>query len=472
MNYIKLAWRNLWRNTRRTLITASSILFAVFFVILMRSLQLGSYNLMINNTIESYMGFLQVQHKDYLDDPSIDNSFSFSDDLLNQLSNIEGIKSVVPRVESFTLASTGFQTKGVLVIGIDPVREKDLSDPEGKIVKYKITPDALEKIKSANISSEVIDKLSELLNNTYINLSSIQADLKLNKQQSHEYMPIISKYFAFHGKMFSADENAVLVSDRLARFLKVSVNDTIILMGQGYHGASAAGTFVVKGIIKIPAPDLDNKLVYMPLKAAQQFFDIQGQITSVSINLYDNSDKGMKKACAKVLSYLDKRTLVVKTWKEYNEVLFQQIQSDNQSAQIIIGFLYLVVFFGIFGTVLMMVHERRHEFGILISIGMKRFSLLLITMLEMFFMGLMGVISGIILSIPLLYLGSEYPVRLTGNLAQIMEEMGFEPLMPLEWIDSYVLWQGLIVALMVIFSCVYPLRKILTLNEVDALRSK
>lgn len=438
----------------------------------MRSLELGSYNLMINNTIASYMGYLQVQNKDYLDDPTLDNSFYCSDNLLNKLSAIEGIKAVVPRIESFTLASTGMQTKGVVVIGVDPLREKDLSNPEGKIVKYKITPDALEKLKSENISSDVLSKIKGLINNSYINLTAIQADLKLDKEQAQKYMPLFSEYFAYHGRMFSDDENAVLISDRLARFLKITVDDTVILMGQGYHGVNAAGTFAVKGIIKIPAPDLDNKLIYMPLKTAQEFFSMPGQITSVSINLLDNSDKGMKEARQKIMSYLDEQKMVVKTWKEFNEVLFQQIQSDNQSGKIIIGFLYLIVFFGIFGTVLMMIHERKHEFGILISIGMRRYKLLLITILEMSFIGIMGVLSGVAISIPILYMGSKYPVRLTGDLAQIMEEMGFEPLMPLEWIDTYILWQGLIVALMVIFSCIYPLRKILTINEVDALRSK
>jgi ABC-type lipoprotein release transport system permease subunit len=427
---------------------------------------------MINNTIESYMGFLQVQHKDYLDDPTIDNSFSFSEGLVSQLSTLKDIKAVVPRLESFALASSGLQTKGVAVIGIDPIREKELSNPEAKLVKYKITSDALEKLRSKRISPEIKNKLSELTNRSYINLSALQADLKLGRQQEQEFLPVFAEFFAYQGSMFSADERAVLVSERLARFLKISCGDTVILMGQGYHGASATGIFTVKGIIKIPAPDLDNKLIYMPLKIAQEFFDMEGKITSVSVNLYDNSDKGMKEARELLINRLSDNKLVVKTWKEFNEVLFQQIQSDNQTGQIMIGFLYLVVFFGIFGTVLMMVHERRHEFGILISIGMKRFKLLLITILEMLLMGLMGVISGIVLSIPLLYLGSEYPVKLTGNLAQIMEEMGLEAVMPLEWIDTYVLWQGLIVALMVIFSCIYPLRKIFTISETDALRSK
>ena len=120
MNYIKIAWRNLWRNKRRTVITTSSILFAVFFVVIMRSFQLGSYGLMINNTIESYMGFLQIQNEDYLDDKTIDNSFEGNAQFMANIKKIPEVKAVVPRLESFALASTGNQTKGVIVLGVDP----------------------------------------------------------------------------------------------------------------------------------------------------------------------------------------------------------------------------------------------------------------------------------------------------------------------------------------------------------------
>jgi putative ABC transport system permease protein len=78
MNLLKIAWRNLWRNKRRTAITAASILFAVFFAILMRSIELGSYRHMIKSAIESYAGFLQVQHPDYQDDPSLENTINLT----------------------------------------------------------------------------------------------------------------------------------------------------------------------------------------------------------------------------------------------------------------------------------------------------------------------------------------------------------------------------------------------------------
>ena len=68
------------------------------------------------------------------------------------------------------------------------------------------------------------------------------------------------------------------MSDRLAGYLKVTIGDTVILMGQGYHGASAAGIFPVRGIIKMPLAEIDNKLIIMTIPAAQKFFDEKGKL--------------------------------------------------------------------------------------------------------------------------------------------------------------------------------------------------
>ncbi len=471
MNYFKIAWRNLWRNKRRTVITTSSILFAVFFVVIMRSFQLGSYGLMINNTIESYMGFLQIQNEDYLDDMTIDNSFEGNASFLADIKNIPEIKAVVPRLESFALASTGTQTKGVVVLGVDPEKEKNLSYPQGKLVLYRITPKAVKNLKDKELPENIIQHINLLMGNSYISKSSLSDDLKLTEDEANQYLPEISENFKFPGTAWKEGDDGILISDRLAKFLQAMPGDTLILMGQGYHGLSAAGIYPIRGVIKIPSPDLDNKIVYMPLDKAQELFSMPDRLTSISINLYNNSDKELKKVKGLLMSKLDGKNLVVKSWKEFNQVLFQQIQSDNQSGQIMLGLLYFIVLFGIFGTVLMMIHERRREFGIMISIGMKRMKLAIITILEMLLMGMMGVIFGIVVSLPLIYIGYRFPIHLTGNMAQVMVEFGFEPIMPMAWINTYILWQGVIVVLMVILSCLYPLRKVFTLKVVDALKA-
>ena len=156
---------------------------------------------------------------------------------------------------------------------------------------------------------------------------------------------------------------------------------------------------------------------------------------------------------------------------EYNKVLKQQIEGDNQSGQAFMALLYFIIFFGIFGTVLMMIHERYRELGVLVAIGMRKTKLAITFIYEMFLMGILGVAAGTILCLPFLYFFHVNPIHLTGDLAQTMEDMGFEPVMPLAWIKMYVLWQGLIVAFMVVLSCLYPLRKVLKLKEIEALRA-
>ena len=130
MKDYKLAWKNLWRNKRRTLITSASVFFAVFFALVMRSFQLGAYDRLFKNVIESFTGYIQLQNKDYLDEGILDNSFVLDTLLPKQLEADVNVKGVVPRFESYALAAAGSKTQGVIVLGIDPEREEKISGPE------------------------------------------------------------------------------------------------------------------------------------------------------------------------------------------------------------------------------------------------------------------------------------------------------------------------------------------------------
>ena len=294
MNYLKMAWRNLWRNKRRTAITTASILFAVFFALFMRSFQLGFYAHMIKNAIENFSGFLQVQNVDYQDDSSLENTFECTDSMLNSIADIEGIKAVVPRMETFALASSGNQTKGALISGIDPEKEKNLSNPENFLVRYRVTLPVVKALQNSNeLPEKIKEKLNMISNKSYTNLGTMAMDMEIDEAENKDYLEVIGKASAIPGNYLREDDDGVLVSDRLAKYLKIFIGDTLILLGQGYHGATAAGLYPVRGIVKIPSPELDNKLIYMTLPVAQAFGGLGDRVTTLAINLDNNSEKNM-----------------------------------------------------------------------------------------------------------------------------------------------------------------------------------
>ncbi|MFP4526174.1 MAG: ABC transporter permease [Bacteroidales bacterium] len=403
--YLKLAWRNIWRNKRRTLITTASVFFAIFFALIMRAFQLGSYSNMIDNAVQLYSGHIQIHAKGFKDNQSINNSFVYDQDLFNTLNDHDLIKEVIPRLESFALASSGNKTKGVLLMGVDPEKQDEMSKLSEKIVK---------------------------------------------------------------GGYLSGGENSLLLSQTLSEFLKVSVNDTIVLLSQGYHGATAAGKYQVKGIVKIPKPDLDNKLVYLPLHTAQQMYLANDRLTTVSVNIHDSDE--LQYMVDELNRLLPSEKYEVQSWKELMPELVQQIESDNASGWILLAILYIIIAFGVFGTVMMMVVERKKEFGIMVAVGMKRIKLAVIVAMEMVMIGMLGLLSGIAGSIPIILYFYHNPIRLSGELAETIEVYGIEAILPLAWQADYFVNQFLIVALIVVVAVIYPVYSITKLKPVEAMR--
>lgn len=224
--YFLLAWRNIWRNKRRSLITILSITFAVLLACVMRSMQLGSYARMIENSVRFYTGYVQLHKDGYWKDKIIDNSFDYDANLQLKVKHISSVTLDVPRLESFALTSFHSQTKGALVLGVDPERENELTRVKDKIVR-----------------------------GTYI----------------------------------TPNDDGILLAEGLAEYLNAKVGDTITLISQGYHGANAAGLFPVKGIVQFPLPAQNSQMIYMALPKAQWFYAMPDLITSLAL-LIDNPD--------------------------------------------------------------------------------------------------------------------------------------------------------------------------------------
>lgn len=400
-----LAWRNIWRNKRRTLITIASIFFGVLLSAFMSSMQEGSYAQYITSIVNSYSGYLQIHKNGYWDDKVINNSFEFNDTIKWDIEKVKEITFYSPRFENYALASTEDITKGVMVMGIDPEKENKITNISGKLKE---------------------------------------------------------------GQYLKNGDSGVVLGSALAKFLKLKVNDTIVILGQGYHGSSAAGKYSVKGIVKHPAPELDRILVFMDIKNCQELFSVPGMLTSVVIMVNDNDDVAPVKSELKRL--LGSKEEVM-DWEEMNSLLLKQIESDRSSGLIMKGVLYMIIAFGILGTVMMMMAERKKEFGVLIAIGMRKFKLIITLMLETVYIGMVGVIAGIVASIPIVYYFLYNPIPLTGQAGEMMLQMGFEPAMFFSMTPSIFYNQALTIFVFTLLIGLYPVFYIRRLKIMSALRN-
>lgn len=402
---LKIAWRNLWRSKRRTILTMTSIILAACMAMLTRSMQKGSYENMISNAVKLSTGYFQVQATDYWENKSIDKTFIDTPELLNKISNYEGVEIVVPRLESFALASSGKHTKGTLIIATDPEIENSLNKISDKLIS---------------------------------------------------------------GEYLSADDNQALVAEKLAEYLQVSVGDTLVLLGQGYHGVTATAKYRVKGIIKFPIPQLNNQLIYLPLKAGQEFYSSYGRVTTYSVMISNPDD--LDEIVEKVKSELS-HDYVVMDWTELNKEMVQAIQTDDVGGQIMLGILYMVIGFGMFGTIMMMTMERRKEFAIMVAIGMQRFKLFLVILYETIMIGIVALIISLIITYPVLLYYFYNPVPLEGEFAEAMEMFGAEPIMPFSLDADIFINQTLAVIVIAFIASLYPLTKILRFKVLQAMRS-
>jgi len=402
--YLLLAWRNLWRNKRRTYIASASVFFAVLLALVMRSMQEGSYDYMINASVSMYTGYIQVHKDEYWDKRSIDKSMEVSEEVVKELKAIENVTLITPRLESFSLISYGNATKVASIIGIDPEQENKMTKLKEKLIK---------------------------------------------------------------GNYLTENSNGILLSEGLAHLLKVDVGDSVVIYGQGYHGVTAADRVPIEGVVKFRLPELNKTMVYLSMSYAQWLYSAPDRITtlSVMINHIDNQQIVYEK----IDEMFDEKCEVM-TWAEMMPELVQSIEIDNAGGIIMLGILYVIIGFGIFGTVMMMTAERTKEFGILISIGMKKGRLAFISFLESLFLTFIGVMAGVIVSIPLLYYFNQNPIELTGEMADMILSYGLEPILPFRFAANIFVDQFLTVFVIALISVSYPLLYIRRLKPVEAMR--
>jgi ABC-type antimicrobial peptide transport system permease subunit len=157
-------------------------------------------------------------------------------------------------------------------------------------------------------------------------------------------------------------------------------------------------------------------------------------------------------------------------WKEMNPEVVQSIESDNISGMFMLGILYIVVGFGILGTMMMMTLERKREFGVMVSVGMQRHKLATIVFIETLYIALIGVISGIVAATPLMYYFHLNPIQLTGEAAKAMIDMNVEPIMPFSMDLPIYYNQAIVILVLTCIAVLYPMIVINRFKVLQAIR--
>lgn len=411
----KIAWRNLWRNKKRSLITIVSIFMAVLLSIFMRSMQLGSYGNMTKAGI-SQVGYMQVQGKGFWENQNINKAIIYSTDLKETINQVSNVKSQIPQLQNFSLVSAEDKTKGALVIGILPNVEKEHRGLAKKLV--------------------------------WGNYLSENDDGVIIAQDLARYLGIIQvdKEIAY-----SSDSTEQTIIEHIKL-----LNDTLAIIGSGYQGITSAAIFPVRGILKFGTPQENGSLIYMTLENAQYTFSpyVPNLVTSVAVEL-NNIDE-IEKTRTEIQGLIgEKYDLML--WSEMLIELVQSIQSDNVSGIIMLGIIYMIVGFGLLGTVLMMTMERRREMAVMISVGLQRTRLAIILTIESIILAILGVLVGIGISYPFVYYLFLNPIPLEGEMADMMSSYNMEPIIPFSMDFSIFYTQALVIFILALLIAIYPL---------------
>lgn len=406
MILFKLAWRNLWRNKRRTWITISSVLFAVLLALFLESMDRGSQEVMVQNVVRFSTGYAQLQDTLYHDESHIDNAMYCDDDCMEKiLEDFPNLEYTVPRLESVALAAGDEKTRVGFITGID--------------------------YESENRFNNIGERLRD-------------------------------------GHFFTGGEDEVVIGTGLARSLDLEVGDSMVVFGQGFQGAMAAGKFVVVGLVQHPVPDLNERIVFMPLHQAQWLFDAYDRVNH--LKLVPQRLRHHQRVVDAINAHPDYKAFRAFTWEELQPELVQTIEFDQAGTLMFLLILYVIIGFGIFGTVLTMTLEREKEFGVLISVGMQRRKLAQVIFTETLIMNFLGVLFGLILSIPVLLYFYYNPIPLGEGLEDMMAEYGMEAVLRFSLDPQFFYQQAIIVFCISMAIVAYPVIRVFRLDVLKAAR--
>jgi len=399
------AWRNLWRNKLRSFIIIGAVTLGIFAGIFLTAFTNGMVNSRIQSIISTEMSHIQIHQPGFLDNDQFSLVIANADSVVNLVRETPDVVAASKRIIINSMVASAETGTGVKIIGIDPENEIKVTDLSSKI-----------------FSGKYID---------------------------------------------SADRNPVVISERLAQKLKVSLKNKIIITVQDVNKNITGGAFRIVGIFRTDNSMFDEANVFVRGTDLSRLTGLKGhEAHEIAILLNKNETDDVTKILSGMFPNLE-----VKSWKQLSPEAGYLVSAMNQYMFIFIIVILIALCFGIINTMLMVIMERIHELGMLMAIGMNRVRVFAMIMLETVFLSLTGGISGLIIG----YTAIKYFAKAGINLyfwKEAFSELGYSAYIYPVTDTKTMAITVILVMIAGIISALYPAYKALKLNPSEAIRTQ
>ena len=365
MLILKLAWRNIWRNKRRSALTILAVVFTVWLCVGMRAMQVGTYRSNIEFSVNMFNGYLQVQKVGFQENQTLTKTFKYTKEIENVIKNNSDILSYTPRIYANGLIGFKDNSVGSIIFGINPEKEKNVTT------------------------------------------------LYLRVKQG-TFLTSNSKY-------------DIVLGQKMLENLKAKIGDTLVILSSGYDGSMGNLKFRICGTISMGFPEMDNMTAFINIDAAKELLNMRDRISVIAIKL--KSLEFIPIVQMDLKESLNDDNLTVLGWEELMPDMKESMEFDNVQGLLYVFILLIIVAFGILNTVLMSITERFKEFGIMLALGLKHTKLLIIVFFETLFLTFIGIAIGNLIAFFTNYYITYNPIPYGGDTSKMMEEYGFLPMM-------------------------------------------
>lgn len=390
------------------------------------------------------------------------------------LDTMKRVVAYSPRVKLFAMVQSDWAASGLVIKGVDPEKEKKVSELhlkmiEGeylggsykipsivigskaaeslKLLNYQVTPQKLDSIDKAIYPQTVTQKLSSIGDKRFRKDKDFKMALKatLDKNDFDKYADALTKYFSFY-----------------------RMNTSIRLTVQAKNGTIQNPVFKVRGIYKTYNSMYDGMNAFVDRKALNQYTGLNdSEVQEIAIISSDN-ETGVSMG-NKLAEYLPENSVF--TWRKLSPEIAMYTDFMWFIGYIYVGIFLFALAFGIINTMLMSVLERFKELGMLMAIGMNRFKVFTMIMLESVFLSLTGGVVGLLISGVITNMLSKSGINFS-MWAEGLESIGFSSIIyPEVTFDNYVIVTLLVIVTGMVAS-IWPARRALKLNPAEALRTE